>query len=122
MTNKMVKIAEGLRRIVYQHPKFDFLVVKVQKSKTDHHNEVEWSNWQKYKDEYKGTWLAPIHSVSKDFQVLIQAKVYMLPQAPRNIPEFLKTLGDWHNGVNGSKQWGLLDCTTVLVDYGDQIL
>jgi hypothetical protein len=118
----MKKIAEGLRRVIYQHSKFSYLVVKVQKNPDDDHNLIEWNNWQKYKGTANGQWLAPCHSISRDHQTLVQAKVYILPKAPKNVPEFLKVLGDWHNGVNGSPQWGLLDCTTVLVDYGDKKL
>ncbi|NCU31547.1 MAG: hypothetical protein EOM23_01120 [Candidatus Moranbacteria bacterium] len=118
----MELIAKGYRRNIYQHPEYENLVIKVQHDKKDDHNLVEWTNWLKYKGTDRGHWLCPIHSISKDNQTLLMYKAQMIDKAPKTTPYWLRELGDWHNGYKGSKQWGILDSTIVIVDYGDKLL
>ena len=115
-------LGEGFRRIVYTHKDDESVVIKFLKDLKDDHNKLEYENWMKLKDTDKGIWLAPCFSLSEDGRFLIQAKVEVLDEAPENIPEWIKVLGDWSFGGNKSKHWGKYSGRIVLIDYGDKQL
>ena len=123
MIDKLGKyLGEGFRRVVYDYTEDPGVVVKFLKNLEDNHNQVEYDNWQKMKDTERGKWLAPCHYLSEDCRFLLQTKVKILDEAPSEIPDWIKNLGDWSFGGNKSKHWGMLGDQVVLVDYGDKEL
>jgi len=115
-------LGEGFRRLVYEHKDRPDVVIKFLKDLKDDHNRLEWENWERLKDTDKGKWLVPCESLSVDSRFLVQKKVVVLEQAPENIPEWIKILGDWSFGGNKSKHWGEYEGRIVLIDYGDKKL
>ena len=115
-------LGEGFRRLVYKHKDNDDLVIKFLKNLEDDHNRLEYQNWQNLKDTDKGIWLTPCISLSEDSRFLVQKRVQVLDEAPENVPEWIKILGDWSFGGNKSKHWGIYEGRIVLMDYGDKIL
>lgn len=115
-------LGEGFRRITYNHIDDESLVIKFLKNIKDDHNRIEFENWENMKNTERGKWLAPCISLSEDNRFLIQKKVKVLDEAPENIPEWIKVLGDYEFGGNKSKHWGIYEGRIVLIDYGDKVL
>ena len=115
-------LGSGFRRLVYVHKDDPDLVIKFLKDLKDNHNRLEYDNWQMLKDTPRGMWLAPCISLSDDSRFLVQQRVVVLDEAPENVPDWVKVLGDWSFGGNQSKHWGVLNDKTVLIDYGDKKL
>jgi hypothetical protein len=125
MLDKLGKyLGEGFRRIVYEHKDRPDLVIKFLKKLDDDHKKLEFENWKNLKDTERGKWLVPCEYLSEDGRFLFQKKVKVLEieEAPKEVPEWIKILGDWEFGGNKSKHWGIYQDRIVLIDYGDKVL
>lgn len=111
-------IGSGKCRKVYHHPTLKDAVIKVAKKDKsgglNHQNKSEWEVWNLIKDTKYKKYFCPCIEMTEDGKYLIQKKAKKTSSTV-NLPKELKC----KNGdIDGSKNIGLYNKKTVLVDYG----